>query len=407
METQESCLEEPNIFKPTPPLAEIPKLTESDRLELFGGDEELLSYYLGLRDAAAKMRQSGVECHCDPRDEKMVARLKVEGWQPRVLVKDLRCDGDNSDLGFVNKQTALDEGAKKVDSDLDSGSDSEIGERGQSKLESEKENTIESFVCGVQGCSAQFTSLASHESHYHTSHNFVCHVCRRVFVSNFLLDIHLEENHDSYFQVLSPKIDMYRCLVESCALKFRTAELRKDHLVTVHKFPAPFSFHGPINHKSPKPKSSKKKAGANANRNRNSSSSMDSSESTLPDATLTLPSSSELNTVPISANSPSEPVPTSPAAMDVEDLSADVSTKDSGSSQDKGRHSNRGKKPAQRSRGRGGRMPATICFGRGSQRAFQHRGRGRHWHQTQAMDAETTVDIEKVDFSDLVESLDG
>ena len=127
-----------NILK-TLPLDEIPKVTNSERLVLFGGDRELLTYYLGIREAAAKIRQDGGQCFCDPRDDKMTTRLKAEGWRPRVLVKDLKNEGDDPDLGLVGKQTALDEDTKKLDSDTDS----ENEERSKNRLEGEKENKME------------------------------------------------------------------------------------------------------------------------------------------------------------------------------------------------------------------------------------------------------------------------
>merc|ERR1712241_1590977 len=39
---------------------------------------------------------------------------------------------------------------------------------------------------------------------------------------------------------------MYQCLVESCNSKFRTPEVRKQHLMSVHKYPASFNFHKPV-----------------------------------------------------------------------------------------------------------------------------------------------------------------
>ncbi|GFR82692.1 zinc finger protein 511-like [Elysia marginata] len=269
------------------------------------------------------------------------------------------------------------------------------------------------MACRI-GLTLETFGTNSHESHYHTSHSFVCHVCRRVFVSNFLLEVHLEENHDSYFQVLSPRIDMYRCLVESCCLKFRTSDLRKDHLVTVHKFPAPFSFHAPINQKARKTKPAKKKPRENKTKDSCNTAmettDLNPNESSSP---LSSSTSSSTNTgtcitgvapSPSSVTASQSGVPPS-LAMEV-DVRRDASQKPIF----KGQQQNRSKKQAQRSRGgRGGRVPPTICFGRGSQRAFQHQrggARGRHWHQG-TMDVDTTVDIEKVDFTDLVESLEG
>ncbi|KFV85560.1 Zinc finger protein 511, partial [Struthio camelus australis] len=37
----------------------------------------------------------------------------------------------------------------------------------------------------------------------------------------------------------------YKCLVEGCAEKFKSSKDRKDHLVTVHLYPADFRFDRP------------------------------------------------------------------------------------------------------------------------------------------------------------------
>ncbi|KFP25309.1 Zinc finger protein 511, partial [Colius striatus] len=42
----------------------------------------------------------------------------------------------------------------------------------------------------------------------------------------------------------------YKCLVEGCVEKFRSSKDRKDHLVTVHLYPADFRFDRPKKVKS-------------------------------------------------------------------------------------------------------------------------------------------------------------
>ena len=103
-----------------------------------------------------------------------------------------------------------------------------------------------------------------------------------------------------------------------------------------------------------KAKSSKKKSREKANKNRNNCSAMDMER---PEATIHEPaaSPSALNPEKITTYSPSQqPTSTSTAAMDVEPCT-EVSAENAAPLQDKGRHSNRGKKWSQRSRGRGGR----------------------------------------------------
>ena len=56
------------------------------------------------------------------------------------------------------------------------------------------------------------------------------------------LDIHIQETHDNFFQVLSMKQPMYQCYVSECDLKFNTSIERRDHCVSVHKYPKNFRF---------------------------------------------------------------------------------------------------------------------------------------------------------------------
>jgi len=51
-----------------------------------------------------------------------------------------------------------------------------------------------------------------------------------------LLNIHLQELHDSFFEVLSQRKNMYQCLIEDCEEKFKDAEERKQHLIEKHNF---------------------------------------------------------------------------------------------------------------------------------------------------------------------------
>ncbi|CAL1548755.1 unnamed protein product [Lymnaea stagnalis] len=333
---------------------EPPTLSVFELLTLFHGNEENLKYYLSLRESLMVLRAAGSFCWCDPKDEGMRNMLDTKKWEPKITLR--RMASEEADgYGFTSKQTALEDVLTSEDGPENNGNagESPAGDAGMSL--GKQATDSDSFICGVDGCNQTFTSVAKYESHYHNSHNFKCATCKRTFVSNFLLDIHLQENHDSYFQILSPKIDMYRCLVESCPLKFRTQELRKDHLVTQHKYPANFAFHRPLKSKIffvPRPNDN----GDGGVKKSSLNSSMD-------------------------------------VDVDIEQNTQKIAT---------------GKSIGNNSRGRSKKVPSTICFGRGAQRGFQHRPRGakgRHWHQSASMDVDTTVDIEKVDMSDLGDCL--
>lgn len=155
--------------------------------------------------------------------------------------------------------------------------------------------SVSEFGCHITGCCAALNTLEEYEHHYNSLHRHVCCSCRRSFPSARLLDIHIQEWHDSLFTLLAEKQDMvrlcgnvfhalhlsvstgnkskintlsvltrklalkykkitykcltiilspwqYQCFVEGCGQKFKTSEYRKDHLISVHKYPADFRF---------------------------------------------------------------------------------------------------------------------------------------------------------------------
>uniref|UniRef100_A0A2K6CYF8 Zinc finger protein 511 n=1 Tax=Macaca nemestrina TaxID=9545 RepID=A0A2K6CYF8_MACNE len=110
---------------------------------------------------------------------------------------------------------------------------------------------VPAFACQVAGCCQVFDALDDYEHHYHTLHGNVCSFCKRAFPSGHLLDAHILEWHDSLFQILSERQDMYQCLVEGCTEKFKTSRDRKDHLVRIHLYPVDFRFDKPKKNRSP------------------------------------------------------------------------------------------------------------------------------------------------------------
>ncbi|XP_070833161.1 zinc finger protein 511 [Chaetodon trifascialis] len=102
--------------------------------------------------------------------------------------------------------------------------------------------SVSEFACHISGCSAVFSTLEEYEHHYNSLHRHVCCSCRRSLPSARLLDIHIQEWHDSLFTILAQRQDMYQCLVEGCGQKFRASKHRKDHLIRIHKYPPDFRF---------------------------------------------------------------------------------------------------------------------------------------------------------------------
>ncbi|KAM9848127.1 zinc finger protein 511 [Aulostomus maculatus] len=102
--------------------------------------------------------------------------------------------------------------------------------------------SVSEFACHISGCSAVHNTLEEYEHHYNSLHRHVCCSCRRSLPTARLLDIHIQEWHDSLFSILSQRQDMYQCLVEGCEQKFRTSAHRRDHLIRIHKYPPDFRF---------------------------------------------------------------------------------------------------------------------------------------------------------------------
>ncbi|XP_060117338.1 zinc finger protein 511-like, partial [Heteronotia binoei] len=105
------------------------------------------------------------------------------------------------------------------------------------------------FFCHSLGCGQTFSTLESYEHHYNLLHRNVCSSCKRSFPSAHLLDVHILEWHDSLFQVMAEKQNMYQCLVQSCAEKFKSSKDRKDHVIKIHQYPSDFRFDKPMKSK--------------------------------------------------------------------------------------------------------------------------------------------------------------
>ncbi|XP_043912717.1 zinc finger protein 511 [Protopterus annectens] len=190
---------------------------------------------------------------------------------------------------------------------------------------------VSDFGCHIAGCCQVFDTLESYEHHYNTLHRNVCAYCKRSFPTAHLLDIHIPEWHDSFFQVLAEKQNMYRCLVESCKEMFKTSKERKEHLMNIHTYPSNFRFDKPVKIKSPskQDKHSKK---------------LEAPAGMAMDVPLAAPEDSGVDSMEVC---PSEPVDTAETSQPVKENISGISVK---------------VKP---------KVPATICFGHGSVRGFK------------------------------------
>lgn len=100
------------------------------------------------------------------------------------------------------------------------------------------------MMCPVVGCKAKLKGLKELETHFFSRHTAACSVCSRVFPTSRLMDLHIAESHDSFFQAkVAHGHPMYKCLVEGCEAKFLDDGARHQHLMDKHKFPRTFEFH--------------------------------------------------------------------------------------------------------------------------------------------------------------------
>ncbi|XP_058792595.1 zinc finger protein 511 [Phymastichus coffea] len=100
---------------------------------------------------------------------------------------------------------------------------------------------MKEFRCNA--CNDTFQNLLDYELHYHNSHHFICTECKKWRPTARLLEIHVQEMHDSFFKILADKQPMYKCLVSGCAMKFKDSIERKEHCIETHAFPKNYRFY--------------------------------------------------------------------------------------------------------------------------------------------------------------------
>ncbi|XP_037085641.1 zinc finger protein 511-like [Pollicipes pollicipes] len=96
--------------------------------------------------------------------------------------------------------------------------------------------------CEVAGCGRRLGSVVEQEAHYAASHRHSCAICRARLPSLHTLQLHLEESHDSLFQLRAQRQPMYACFVESCGVLSADPVARRQHCVSEHCFPADFCY---------------------------------------------------------------------------------------------------------------------------------------------------------------------
>ncbi|KAM3862937.1 zinc finger protein 511 [Diretmus argenteus] len=209
--------------------------------------------------------------------------------------------------------------------------------------------SVSEFGCHISGCSQVFSSVEEYEHHYNSLHRHVCCSCRRSLPSARLLDIHIQEWHDSLFMILAQRQDMYQCLVEGCGEKFRTSKQRKDHLIRIHKYPPDFRFDKAKKDKGPREMKSQQQQ-----QQQQKDTSMEAMEGVCESEGVCEVMCDTVSDQPAER----EPRVSEAAGTVVDSASVEMRSE---LEQLKPRYSYR--------------VPATVCFGQGSVRGFRGRGR--------------------------------
>ncbi|KAM6956834.1 zinc finger protein 511 [Aplochiton taeniatus] len=229
--------------------------------------------------------------------------------------------------------------------------------------------SVSAFACHISGCRHVFSSVEDYEHHYNSLHRHVCCSCQRSLPSARLLDIHIQEWHDSLFIILAQRQDMYQCLVEGCGLKFRTSKHRKDHLIGTHKYPPDFRFD--------KAKKSKKIKETKDHQQRDTS--IEEMEAVCESPSVSAVVSNTMPDPPEEGESMELHLSKYPETMilhasnhglpTVDSVPIEMYTEHSAASSGT-MHTNTSQKPRFSNR-----VPASVCFGHGSVRGFRGRGR--------------------------------
>lgn len=120
----------------------------------------------------------------------------------------------------------------------------EITEEEKKHIVQSEEEQLWQLFCPIAGCGIKLKGVGELESHYLSRHSATCSVCTRVFPTTRLLNLHVSETHDSFFQAkVARNYLMYECLVEGCPARFQSDSSRHQHLVDKHHFPRSFRFH--------------------------------------------------------------------------------------------------------------------------------------------------------------------
>ena len=113
-----------------------------------------------------------------------------------------------------------------------------------STQDSESTRDSSYYSCSHAGCTEVYATLEECDVHYLNTHTLECGQCHAVLPNAYLLDLHLQEEHDSFFaSAASRGRASYQCLESGCPFEFCDEEPRQSHLRETHFYPKWFRFH--------------------------------------------------------------------------------------------------------------------------------------------------------------------
>jgi hypothetical protein len=88
----------------------------------------------------------------------------------------------------------------------------------------------------------QFNDVFNFEDHYKEAHSFECSECHQKFSNHHILEIHCDETHSAFFQIMTEKNPLnahFRCYIPECTNRYMTAEERNEHCKLAHSMTDP------------------------------------------------------------------------------------------------------------------------------------------------------------------------
>jgi len=104
--------------------------------------------------------------------------------------------------------------------------------------------------CSIPPCHlnpTSFNDYLTYEAHIVDTHNYLCLECQKRFPSEAFLNIHIDENHNPFFEIRKEKGEkVYKCfnysLSDGCKKVCIDRRKRRLHMIDKHAYPRNFNF---------------------------------------------------------------------------------------------------------------------------------------------------------------------